>query len=63
LSFWVRSDHQTLFAGSEYIGQLWLFWIVPLLGAAVAGLLSRLMYDIEPLIDTIVVEDRSVTGL
>jgi aquaporin Z len=58
-----RSTGPALFAGSEYIGQLWLFWIVPLLGAAVAGLLSRLMYDIEPLIDTIVVEDRSVTGL
>jgi aquaporin Z len=58
-----RSTGPAVFAGGEYLGQLWLFWIVPLLGAAVAGLLSRWMYDSEPLIDTLVVEERSVTGL
>jgi aquaporin Z len=45
-----------VFAGGEYLGQLWLLWIVPLLGAAAAGMLSCWMYDSEPLIDTIVVE-------
>jgi aquaporin Z len=61
-----RSTGPALFAGGEYIAQLWLFWVVPLLGAVVAGLLSRLMYDREPLVGTIVVEEteRSVlTGL
>ena len=53
-----RSTGQALFAGSDYVGQLWMFWLVPLAGAAVAGLLSRWMYDTEPLIDTIVVEER-----
>jgi aquaporin Z len=55
-----RSTGPALFAGGAYIDQLWMFWIVPLVGAAVAGLLSRWMYDPEPLIDTIVVEERGV---
>jgi aquaporin Z len=54
-----RSTGPALFAGAEYVGQLWMFWIVPLIGAAVAGTLSRWMYDPEPLIDTIVMEERS----
>ena len=28
-----------MFAGGEALGQLWLFWLAPLLGAAVAGLM------------------------
>lgn len=32
-----RSTGPALFAGSEYISQLWLFWIAPILGAIVAG--------------------------
>ena len=57
-----RSTGPALFAGGEYISQLWLFWVAPLLGAVGAGLLSRLMYDPEPLVGTIVVEEieRSV---
>jgi len=55
-----RSTGPALFAGGAYIDQLWMFWIVPLVGAAVAGLLSRWMYDPEPLIDTVVVEERGV---
>jgi len=54
-----RSTGPALFAGGEYVSQLWLFWIMPLLGAAVAGFVTRLLYDPEPLIDTIVVEERS----
>jgi aquaporin Z len=53
-----RSTGPALFAGAEYVGQLWMFWLVPLLGAAVAGALSRWMYEPEPLIDTIVIEER-----
>lgn len=32
-----RSTGPALFAGGEYIGQLWLFWIAPIAGAMVAG--------------------------
>lgn len=33
-----RSTGPALFAGGEALGQLWLFWLAPLVGAAVAGL-------------------------
>ncbi len=36
-----RSTGQALFAGGEYIGQLWLFWLAPILGALIAGFLGR----------------------
>jgi aquaporin Z len=55
-----RSTGPAMFAGGEYVAQLWLFWVMPLLGAAAAGLLSRWMYESEPLIETIVIEERSV---
>jgi aquaporin Z len=56
-----RSTGPALFAGGEYIGQLWLFWLAPILGAAIAGLLCRTLYESENIIDTIVVEERRVT--
>jgi aquaporin Z len=46
-----RSTGPALFAGGDYVGQLWMFWVVPLVGAAVAGWFSRWMYDPEPLIE------------
>jgi aquaporin Z len=33
-----RSTGPALFAGGGYIGQLWLFWVAPILGALIAGL-------------------------
>ena len=53
-----RSTGPALFAGSEYVGQLWLFWLAPIIGAMVAGTLSRWMYEPDALIETIVVEER-----
>ncbi len=53
-----RSTGPALFAGSEYVGQLWLFWLAPILGALAAGTLARWMYEQDTLIETIVVEDR-----
>jgi aquaporin Z len=38
-----RSTAPALFAGGAYISQLWLFWLAPILGAALAGLLYPLM--------------------
>jgi aquaporin Z len=32
-----RSTGPALFAGGAYIGQLWLFWVAPILGAIIAG--------------------------
>src|SRR5437868_10833404 len=49
-----RSTGPALFAGGAYIGQLWLFWLAPIIGAVLAGLLTRWMH--EPVADTVVVE-------
>jgi aquaporin Z len=56
-----RSTGPALFAGSEYIGQLWLFWVAPIIGAVIAGLLARWMYEAEAIVGTVVVEERRVT--
>jgi aquaporin Z len=56
-----RSTGPALFAGGAYISQLWLFWVAPILGAVIAGLLTRYMYEREAIVDTVVVEERQVT--
>ncbi|PWI29387.1 aquaporin Z [Flavobacteriaceae bacterium LYZ1037] len=38
-----RSTSQALFAGGEYLGQLWLFWVAPIVGALLAGLVYKFM--------------------
>src|SRR3982750_4381841 len=40
-----RSTGPAIFAGSAYIGQLWLFWLAPIIGAMVAGFAARWMYE------------------
>ena len=39
-----RSTGPALFAGGEYIGQLWLFWL-PAVGAAIAGVVGRWLHE------------------
>ena len=56
-----RSTGPALFAGGEYIGQLWLFWVGPIIGAVVAGLLARWLHEPVQLVGTTVVEERRVT--
>src|SRR6516225_1987877 len=56
-----RSTGPALFAGGEYIGQLWLFWVAPIIGAVIAGLLARWIYEQEAIVGTVVVEERRVT--
>ena len=56
-----RSTGPALFASSEHIGQLWLFWVAPIVGAVIAGLLARWMYEHEAIVGTVVVEERRVT--
>jgi aquaporin Z len=36
-----RSTSQAIFAGGEYIGQLWLFWVAPIIGAAFGAGIHR----------------------
>jgi len=38
-----RSTGQALFAGSWALGQLWLFWVAPIIGAALAGIVYKLL--------------------
>jgi Glycerol uptake facilitator and related permeases (Major Intrinsic Protein Family) len=46
-----RSTGPALFAGSWALGQLWLFWVCPLVGAAIAGFAYRALFEgvrVEP---------------
>lgn len=36
-----RSTSQALFVGGEAMGQLWLFWVAPIVGAILAGLVYK----------------------
>src|ERR1700738_564513 len=56
-----RSTGPALFAAGKYISQLWLFWLAPIIGAVVAGLLTRWMYETEAIIETVVVGERRIT--
>ena len=38
-----RSTSQALFVGDWALGQLWLFWIAPIIGAILAGLIYKLI--------------------
>ena len=50
-----RSTGPALFAGGAYVGQLWLFWLAPLLGAVIGGALARWMYEPVEIVETEVV--------
>jgi aquaporin Z len=40
-----RSSSQALFAGAAYLQQLWLFWLAPLIGAALAGVTYPALFE------------------
>ena len=42
-----RSTSQAIFAEGAYTGQLWLFWLAPIAGAIVAGLIHKALFDKE----------------
>ena len=42
-----RSTSQALFAGADYTNQLWLFWLAPIAGAIVAGLIHKALFTKE----------------
>jgi len=54
-----RSTGPALFAGGEYVGQLWLFWLAPLIGGAIGGALARWMYEPAEAIETEVIERQA----
>jgi aquaporin Z len=40
-----RSTSQALFADGGYMGQLWLFWLAPIVGAALAGMVYKYVFE------------------
>lgn len=40
-----RSTSQALFVGDWAIGQLWLFWVAPIVGAIIAGILYKTLFE------------------
>jgi aquaporin Z len=56
-----RSTGPALFAGGHYISQLWLFWLAPIIGAALAGFFTRWLYQDELVtVGTVVVEEQRI---
>ena len=53
-----RSTGPALFAGGEAIGQLWLFWVAPIVGAMAAGYVGRLLFADSSIIETIVIDEK-----
>ncbi len=39
-----RSTSQAIFAGGQYLSQLWLFWVAPICGAIVAGWVGKYLF-------------------
>jgi aquaporin Z len=53
-----RSTGPALFVGGEALGQLWLFWVAPVLGAMVAGFLGRILYEPSSIAQTVVIDEK-----
>ncbi|WP_253367896.1 MULTISPECIES: aquaporin Z [Methylorubrum] len=51
-----RSTGPALFAGTDYIAQLWLFWLAPIAGAIAAGVVARWLYEPADIVETTIVE-------
>ena len=51
-----RSTGPALFAGPDYIAQLWLFWLAPIVGAIAAGAMARWLYEPADVVETAIVE-------
>lgn len=56
-----RSTGPALFAGGEAIGQLWLFWVAPIVGAMAAGYVGRLLFADSSIVETIVIDEKRTT--
>ena len=54
-----RSTGPALFAGGEYIAQLWLFWLAPIIGAVIAGFVTRGLHPTEVISETVMVIEET----
>ena len=52
-----RSTGPALFAGGEYVGQLWLFWLAPIAGAMLAGVAARVLFEHSSMAETIITDE------
>jgi aquaporin Z len=43
-----RSTSQAIFAGDGFVGQLWLFWVAPIAGAILAGIVYKMLAPEKP---------------
>lgn len=57
-----RSTAAALFGGTDYVAQLWMFWLAPVAGAMIAGVLARWLYADVGIDETTVVEERRVSA-
>ena len=55
-----RSTGVALFAGSGALGQLWLFWVAPLLGGVLGGLVYRFLGKERPVVPREVAQPEAV---
>ena len=53
-----RSTGPALFAGGAYLGQVWLFWLAPILGAMVAGFVGKVLYEPSSILETVVIDEE-----
>jgi aquaporin Z len=56
-----RSTGPALFAGGDYVSQLWLFWLAPIVGAVLAGALTSWLQERDVIVDAIVMEERRLS--
>jgi aquaporin Z len=58
-----RSTGPALFAGGWALSQLWLFWVAPILGAMIAGVLFNWLGSEaeEPVADVVILEEEVIT--
>jgi glycerol uptake facilitator-like aquaporin len=43
-----RSTATAVFVGGWALQQLWLFWLAPIVGATIAGVTSKVLFEVEP---------------
>ncbi len=55
-----RSTAPALFAGGDYVAQLWMFWLAPIAGALIAGAIGRILYQPSSILETVVIDDKRV---
>ena len=57
-----RSLAPALFAGPAYLEQVWLFWLAPIAGAMVAGIVGRVLYEPSSMEETIIIDEERVAA-